>query len=84
MLYLAITPHAAIIHGLNTPSGRLPLKIWRTWPSRSVPHNSKESQSGALLYLASGQLKWDTEIVQIDFHTCPDVNLIYVDGSGFG
>jgi len=38
-------------------------------------------QVGVSLCLASGQLKWGTEVEQIDFHTCPDFNFTNVDCS---
>jgi len=38
-------------------------------------------QAGVSLCLASGQLKWGTEVESIDFHTCPDVNFTEVDCS---
>jgi len=38
-------------------------------------------QAGASLCLASGQLKWGTEVEEISFHTCADVNFTDIDFS---
>jgi len=39
------------------------------------------AQAGASLCLASGQLKWGTEVEKISFHKCTDVNFTDVDCS---
>jgi len=38
-------------------------------------------QAGVSFCLASGQLKWGSEVEEIDFHTCPAVNFTNVDFS---
>jgi len=35
-------------------------------------------QAGLSLYLASGHLKWGTEVEEISFHKGPDVNFTYM------